>query len=257
MSIATKTRCATTRPLGVLRQPRCEADFLPDKLPSIRLRHGQVLWLLTKLGFCGSANAATFYEYIKSLRKLGIPFGHERFQTRRKRRIAEYTYCRIMELAVALSLRVYHVVPDSLLKGIVRYRSQLDRLYRRAYAQRHTGLGQPVVIEGEGHRSIVFRGLFLDLNIKFSGGHLTRFGPPKPLSAIETLQRFNQSAAPAKPLMPIGLSILSEQIISLARQAPDIHSGPQARRGGTAAGKRGRRQYRQHKLKSESLPGSP
>ncbi len=256
VSIATKTRPATTRRFGVLRQPRYEADYLPDKLPSIRLRHGQVLWLLTELGYRGSVNTATFYEYIKSLRKLGIPFGHERFQTRSKRRLANYTYCRIMELAVALSLRVYHVVPDSVLKGIVKYRSRLDRFYRRAYAQRHAGQ-RPVVIEADGHTPIVFRGLFLDLNIEFSGGQLMRFGPPKLRSAIGALQRFNQSTAPARPLMPIGLSILSEEIISLALQAPDIHSGPQAHRVCTAAGQPSQRQYRQHKPRSESLPSSP
>lgn len=249
VSMVAKIRCATSHPFGLLRQTGGEADFLPDKLPSIRLRHGQALWLLTELGYRGSVNRATFYEYIKSLRKLGIPFGNEKFRTTHKWRIADYTYCRIMELAVALSLRVYHVVPDSVLRGIVRYRSQLDRFYRRAYAYRYTGAGRPVVIEAEGPTPIVFRGLFLDLNIKFSGGQLARFGPPKLLSAIEALQRFSRSTESARPLMPMSLSSLSEQIISLALQAPDVHSGPQARRDCTASCQPGRRQYRQHQPK--------
>lgn len=213
-----------------------KADLLPDKLPPIRLRHGQALWLLTELGYRGAVNSSTFYEYIKSLRKLGIPFGVEKFQTKRKRRLAEYSYCRIMELAVTLSLRVYHVVPDSVLRGVIQYRSRLDRLYRRAYAERNSGAGRPIIIETEGHEPIVLRGLFLDLNVKFSGGQLLRFGPPKLLSAAAVLQRFSQSAASARPLMPMRLSILSEEVISLALQASDIHTGSKARKVSRADG---------------------
>jgi hypothetical protein len=249
-----KIECATAQPLGLLRQPWGEAACLPDKLPSIRLRHGQALWLLSELGYRGSVSTDTFYEYVKSLRKLGIPFGHEKFRTKHKRRLADYTYCRIMELAVTLSLRVYHVVPDSVLKGIVRYRSRLDRLYRRAYAQRYSGAGRPVVIEPEGGRPIVFRGLFLDLNIEFSSGQLVRFGPPKLLSAIEALQRFHRTTEPARPLLPMSLSILSEKIISAALQAPDIHSGPQGKCDSRAAGQPGHHQHRQHKTRAPIPP---
>jgi hypothetical protein len=51
-----------------------------------------------------------------------------------------------MELATVLSLRVYHVVPDAVLKGIASHRRQLYRLYRRAYAERRSGAGKPTVI---------------------------------------------------------------------------------------------------------------
>ena len=86
-------------------------DLLPKK-PRIRLRHGQAIWLLTELGYRGAASRDTFYEYIKSLRKIGIPFGREKFVTKhRGRRLAGYSYCHLMELAIALSLRVYHVGP--------------------------------------------------------------------------------------------------------------------------------------------------
>jgi hypothetical protein len=56
------------------------------------------------------------------------------------RRLAEYSYCHLMELAIVLSLRVYHIVPDSVIKGIIRYRSQLHRFYGQAHAQRRTGV---------------------------------------------------------------------------------------------------------------------
>ena len=73
-------------------------DLLPAKLPSIRLRHGQVLWLLTELGYRGAVSESAFFEYIKSLRKLGIPFGHAKFQTERRKRLACYSFFHLMEL---------------------------------------------------------------------------------------------------------------------------------------------------------------
>lgn len=241
MATIDKDECATK---GLLWPPPISTKRLPDKVPPLRLRHGQALWLLTELGYRGTASRGTFYEYIKSLRKLGIPFGHVKFQTEHGRRLADYSYFRMMELAVALSLRVYHVVPDSVLRGIIRYRGDLDRFYRRAYEQRHSGAGQPIVIAAGHDKPIALRGLFLDLNIKFSGGRLVRFGPPRLLSAIEALKQFSESIALTRPFTPISLSILSEQIISLALQAPEIRSGP---RGGSAHGathKQGRRAVR-------------
>jgi hypothetical protein len=227
--MAAKKECATLHPNWPLRSLRGEVDLLPEKLPSIRLRRGQAIWLLTELGFRGAVSTNTFREYVKSLRKLGIPFGREKFQTKHRKRLADYSYCRLMELAVTLSLRVYHVVPDSVLKGITHYRSDLDQLYRRAYAQRDSGAGRPIVIEVKGHQPIVFRGLFLDLNIKFSGGHMVRFGPPKLLPSIEAMRRFSQSTVSGRPLVPMSLSLLSEQIIALALRAPDRRSGPHVR----------------------------
>jgi hypothetical protein len=47
------------------------AGLLPTKLPQITLRHGQVMWLRTKLGYRGTVRRSAFHEYIKSLRKLG------------------------------------------------------------------------------------------------------------------------------------------------------------------------------------------
>jgi hypothetical protein len=132
----------------------------------------------------------------------------------------------VRELAVALSLRVYHVVPDSILQGIIRYRSQLHRLYRRAYALRCSGLGSPILIKKGTDKPIELRGLFLDLGIQFSGGQLVHFGPPKLLSPYDALRRFSRGT---RPFLPISLSILSEHVVVLAQRAPEIHSGPYAR----------------------------
>jgi hypothetical protein len=199
---------------------------LPKKLPEIQLRHGQVLWLLTELGYRGVVSESAFFEYIKSLRKLGIPFGHKRFQTKRSRRLACYSYCHLMELAMTLSLRVYHVVPDAVLRGIVRYRRRLYQFYRQAYVQRRHGTGRPILIRIKAHNPIELRGLFLDLNIEFAGGHLVRFGPPKLLSSTETLARFSEGTSSGRAFIPLNLSLLSERVIALALRAPDIRSGP-------------------------------
>jgi hypothetical protein len=195
-----------------------KVHHLPERVPSIRLRHGQTIWLLTELGLRGPASKNTFHEYLKSLRKLGIPFGREKFRTSRRRRLAYYSYYDLMELAMTLSLRVYHVVPDSVINGIARHRDLLHQLFRRAYTQRNRPSGALVALEG--HESLVLRGLFLDLNITFAGGHLVRFGPPKLLSALEAARRFGQSFASARPFAPLHLSVLSEQVMLLALNAP-------------------------------------
>jgi hypothetical protein len=203
----------------------CDAP-LPIKLPPIRLRHGQTLWLLTELGYRGAVSESAFFEYIKALRKLGIPFGHEKFQSKSRKKLARYSFCHLMELATTLSLRVYHVVPDSVLRGVARYRDELYRFYRRAYAQRCSGLGKPVLIRLRGRETIELRGLFLDLNIQFAGGHLVRFGPPKLLSSIDTLAKFSEGTSSGQAFIPLSLSLLSERVISLALRAPEIRSGP-------------------------------
>jgi hypothetical protein len=196
---------------------------LPKRLPVFHLRYGQVLWLLTELGYGEGTSKDAFHEYMKSLRKLGIPFGNERFQTKYRRRLAQHSYYHIMELAVALSLRVYHVVPDSVLRGLIRYRRELHELYRRAYFERCRGSGRPVILPAAKGKRIEIRGVFLDLRITFRGGHLIRIGPPRLLSSIGALGEFSRSAGPS---LLIGLSHLSEQIVALALRAPDIRSGP-------------------------------
>ena len=111
---------------------------LPSTLPKIGLRHGRAVWVLTQLGLRGATSESTFHEYIKSLRKLGTPFEHGEIGFAR-RGLANYTYCHLMELVLALTLRVYHVVPDSELTGIIGNRKRLYRHYQRAYIQRSRG----------------------------------------------------------------------------------------------------------------------
>ena len=52
---------------------------------------------------------------------------------------AQCTYNHIMELALIQAFRVYHVVPDSILREIEKNRDRLQELYRRAYTLRSKG----------------------------------------------------------------------------------------------------------------------
>jgi hypothetical protein len=209
----------------------------PKLLPPIKLHHGEALWVLARLGFQGKASKSTFYEYIKSLRKLGTPFEHGTIGFGR-RGLANYSYCHLMELALVLTLRVYHVVPDSILAEIIRYRRTLYRYYHRAYADRE--LRARISVQASRRVPIEVRGLFLDLQINFSGGTLTSFGPPRLLSPFEGLAAFAKRDIAARALLPINLSVLSEQLVSTALRAPLIRTGPRSSRKHSRSNSRSR-----------------
>jgi hypothetical protein len=212
-----------------IRKARVQSpqDQLPKRLPDIELHHGSAVWILVQLGFRGVASESTFKEYIKSLRKLGIPFEHGKIGFAR-RGLANYSYCHLMELALGLTLRVYHVVPDSVLAGIIRYRRSLYRHYRRAYMERRSGIGTPILVETRGLAAIRMRGVFLDLQMNFSGGKLVRFGPPKLLSPSEALATYAGCDLAARAFLPLNLSLLAERLIALSLRAPLIRRGPRA-----------------------------
>ena len=190
--------------------PSVKAAHLPKELRQIKLRHGEAIWVMSQLGFQGSVSDSTFYEYIKSLRKLGIPFGKIGYA---HRGLANYSYLHLMELALVLFARVYYFVPDSILTEIIRHRPTLYRHYRRAYIDRCSGIGAPASISLSPGPPITAKGVFLDLQIDFSGGVLTRFGPLVLLSPCQALATFvNQGDIAARALLPINLSILAERV---------------------------------------------
>jgi hypothetical protein len=200
-------------------------ERLPKDLPDIELNHGSALWVLAELGFRGEASNSTFREYIKSLRKLGIPFEPGEIGLGR-RGLAIYAYSHLMELALMLTLRVYHVVPDALLKEIVRYRTRLYHHYRYAYRHRRSGPGAPIVMNAGGTDPLCIRGVFLDLQINFSGGKLVNFGPPRVISPVEALAVFAGSVLAARALLPLNLSLLAERVVSTALRVTSIRGRP-------------------------------
>ena len=131
-----------------------------------------------------------------------------------------------MELALVLTLRVYHVVPDAILAEVIAHRRILFRCYRRAYADRSSGTVAPVTISTLVRRPIATRGVFLDLQIDFSGGMLKRFGRPILLSPYQALSAFADRDRAARALFPINLSLLAERLVSAALNAPTIRRSP-------------------------------
>jgi hypothetical protein len=200
-------------------------DSLPAALPNIKLHHGEAVWLMTQLGFRGRTSKSTFNEYVKSLRKLGTPFERGSLGMARHKR-ANYTYFHLMELALALMLRVYQVIPDTVLTGIIQHRTILYRHYRKAYVERSTGLGSPILIESPDTDTISLRGVFLDVRINFSGGRLVSSEKPKLLSPFQALSMFAVGDHAARAFLPINLSFLSERVVTLSLSVPLIRRGP-------------------------------
>jgi hypothetical protein len=204
------------------KQPRVN---LPASLPKIELHHGEAIWVLEQLGFRGNTSRKTFYEYVKSLRKLGIPFPPGQVGFARKG-LANYSYCHLMELALACKLRVYNIVPDAVLRQLVKNRARLYRQFRQAYDQRLSGIGTPIQIKGDGRASISLRGAFLDLRLNFAGGRLMSFGPPALLSPRQALAVYAYSNLTAQALLPMNISFLSEALVNVSLHAPVIRRGP-------------------------------
>lgn len=219
-----------TRGAPTLRvQPvRWSADTPDREIPEFNLRHGQAVWVLSQLGFQGTATDSTFYEYIKSLRKLGLPFPRGEPSLDGSRFVI-YRYEHLMELALALSLRVYHGLPDAILVELIRHREGLQELYRQAYRQGAAGLGRPVRVK-DPTSSFEVKGVFLDLQLIYNGGALTGFGPPRLLSPFEAIRLYATSLPTARALLPMKLSELAENVIATASRAPSprkVHDAPQ------------------------------
>jgi hypothetical protein len=207
-------------------------DLPPRPIPTT-LRHGQVIWLLTELGYGLGGSKNALQEYLKGLRKLGIPFGHVTFQSKSPRRLAKYSYSHIMELVIVMSLRVYHVIPDSVLKEIIRYRRRLSRMYVQAYELRDNGAGAPIILKNRNNAPIELRGMFLDLDIRFSAGRLSHFKPPRLLTSFEALEIFSKGSLPGRVFLPMNLSILTERVTAVALAAHSVRGatpGPRRKR---------------------------
>jgi hypothetical protein len=127
-----------------------------------------------------------------------------------------------MELALVLTLRVYQVVPDSILVEVVRHWRLLWRLYRHAYDERCTGIGKDAIVKLPGRGRIRCRGAYLDLQINFAGGKLVKFGPPRVLSPFQALKAFAERDVSARALLPINLSLLAERVVSKAVVASGV-----------------------------------
>lgn len=201
-----------------------KARVTSELVPDVQLTHGRAVWVLTAMGFSAGVPPTTFNHYIKSLRVLGLPFARNEMGSGVGKPVF-YSYNHLMELCVALTLRIYGSLPDPVLLGISRYRCELYKLYRRAYIEYATGLGEPVVIMVKHRAPFEMSGVYLDLRIRFAGGRVIEFGPPRVISPFEALRIYSKLDTPGRAHLPFNLSELSISMVDFAEQAPVIRRG--------------------------------
>jgi len=190
-----------------------------DEPPDLQLRHSAAVQLLADMGFQGATPPPTFNEYIKSLRKLGLPFG--RGESRSGIRLAAYSYNHIMELAVVLSLRVYNAVPDIVLVELVRHRPILYELYAEAWRVRRSDRRRGFTLRSRDGTVRLYRGAYLDLQIVHDGRRLLGFGPPRLVDAVEAVRMFAAAPETGQAIMPVKISAIAESLGEwLARACP-------------------------------------
>lgn len=202
-----------------------KARVTSDLVPDVQLTHGRAVGVLQTMGFSAGVTRPTFNHYIKSLRRLGVPFAHGKAGTGVGKPV-RYSYNHLMELCVALTLRIYGSLPDPVLVGIIQFREELYALYRRAYLEYATGLGAPVRIRAEGRAEFEMSGVYLDLRIQFGGGRAIEFGPPRVLSPFEALRVYAKLETPGRAHLPFNLSTLAIALVECAETAPKFRRGP-------------------------------
>lgn len=203
-------------------------------IPRFALSHGQAIWLLTELGLRGGVSKSTFNHYVKSLRRLGIPFAGRQGGSERGPDVT-YNFEELMELTLALLLRVYGTLPDVVTRGLLRFRNDLRPIYRQAYLDSLESLYPAARVSTRNGEPFTARGLFLDLNILYASGRIMRFGPPKALSPFEAMSVFARSEAPARSYLPLNITTVARMIAERSRLAPAVPHGRGVRQSGAAA----------------------
>jgi hypothetical protein len=199
------------------------------QVPQLALSHGQAIWLLTELGLRGGVSKSTFNHYVKSLRRLGIPFARRKDASERGPGVT-YSFEDLMELTIALLLRVYGTLPDVVTDGLRSFRADLRPIYRQAYRDSQKRLYPAVRVSTPDGERFTVQGLFLDLNIHYSAKQAIQFGPPKALSPFEAMSVFAHSEIAGRSYLPLNISTVAEMIAERTRQTPTIPRGFYARR---------------------------
>ena len=165
-----------------------------ELVPLLALRHGHVLWLLSELGLRRGVSESTFNHYVKSLRRLGVPFGRRKGRTERGPEVT-YNFEDLMELTLALLLRVYGTLPDVVTNGLRSFREDLRPIYRRAYLDSLKRVYPVARVSTPNGERLSVQGLFLDLNIRYSAGQaigLSEAGATVTLYYVDRLHDFKR-----------------------------------------------------------------
>jgi hypothetical protein len=164
---------------------------------------------------------------VKSLRRLGIPFGARKGTSERA---LEVTTISKMELTLALLLRVYGTLPDVVTNGLRSFREDLRPIYRQAYLDSLKRVYLVARVSTPNGERLSVQGLFLDLNIRYSAGQAIQFGPPRALSPFEAMSVFAHTEIAARSYLPLNMTAVAEMIAERTRLAPTIPRGSYARR---------------------------
>ena len=123
----------------------------------------------------------------------------------------------MMELAVALSLRVYGALPDAIPDALKTYRDRLRHIYKEAGRGAKSKIWTTAKIEGFlGEMS----GVYLELGLAFENGRYVRAGLPAALSAREAIERFAVSHPADRSWLPLNISRLAALLVEAAERAP-------------------------------------
>jgi hypothetical protein len=200
-----------------------------ESIPRMALSYGQTIWLMSELGLRQGVSLSTFNSYIKSLRKIGIPFEKKGAGLRAHRNVT-YNFDELMELTLALLLRVYNWLPDSVASGLRAFRDDLRPIYRAAYRDSRRPVHPKAWLSTDEDERIAVEGLFLDLNIRYAAGHMVDFGPPRTMSPFEAMSVYASSQSPARAYLPLNVTVVAQMIVDKGRLAPVIPRGRAARR---------------------------
>jgi hypothetical protein len=213
--------------------PKPPARKKEELVPELALSHGQTLWLMDQLGLRHDVSASTFNHYVKSLRKLGIPFDKGKGQSEGRRPVT-YDFEDLMELTIALILRVYGTFHGTIVTGLRQFLVELRPMYRQGYLDSLKRLYPATRLSERGGDSIKSSGLYLDLNIRYSLSQTIEFGPPKLLSPFEALKAYALSECPATSYLPLNISLVAQMIVAGTRSVPPLQRRGR-RRGSTTA----------------------
>ena len=172
---------------------------------------------------------STFNHYVKSLRRLGIPFARRKDTSERGPGVT-YNFEDLMELTLALHLRVYGILPNVVTDGLLSYRANLRPIYRQAYRNSQKRIYPAARVSTPDGKQLMVQGLFLDLNIRYSAKQAIQFGPPKALSPFEAVSVFAHSEIAGRSYLPLNLTAVAEMITERTRFTPTIPRGVYARR---------------------------
>jgi hypothetical protein len=194
------------------------------RIERLSLSHGQALWVLNDLNLHGGGDGQTFDNYIKSLRRDGVPFAPDEVGVGRGHNL-KYRFPHLMELAVALALRTQGILSRDVVGLLAFHRSLLRAHYRQAWIERERELGaaKTVVINGTIERLI--SGTYLDLSLTYNANGALSMSEPKLIDPAEAFDHYMGHHRQVYPRPPLLISQFAEDIVRLAEVAPEIRRG--------------------------------